>query len=188
MSKFPSINVENHSDEELAALFGKNNDMEILGMLYKRYIDLVYGVSLKYLKNREDAKDAVMEIFEHISTALARHEVRNFKSWLHVSTRNHCLMKLRAAKNQNFSEINEEIFMEIPDAMNHNDEKSAEDELDKLEYCIETLKNEQKTCIELFYLKHKSYQEIESQTRFPLSKVKSFIQNGKRNLKICMEN
>jgi RNA polymerase sigma-70 factor (ECF subfamily) len=56
-----------------------------------------------------------------------------------------------------------------------------------LEKCIETLGDEQKQCVKLFYLQEKCYKEITESTGFDMNKVKSYIQNGKRNLKICME-
>jgi RNA polymerase sigma-70 factor (ECF subfamily) len=39
----------------------------------------------------------------------------------------------------------------------------------------------------LFYLEQKCYKDIADLTGYDLNKVKSAIQNGKRNLKICME-
>ena len=58
---------------------------------------------------------------------------------------------------------------------------------DKLEDCLKQLKDLQKKCIDLFYLKEKSYLQISSELHVTLNAVKSHIQNGKRNLKICLE-
>ncbi len=165
--------------------------MKVLGRLYERYIDLVYGVALKYLKDREGAQDATMQIFEQLIDKIIKHEIENFKSWLHVLTRNHCLMYLRSRKNKNFaySVDIEAVNMENEQLLHHSDDEPVlEGQITKLEYCIEQLKEEQKQCVELFYLQQKSYKEIEDRTQLPLKKVKSHIQNGKRNLKICIES
>ncbi len=186
MIKDPSINKE----KELLEKFRNNQDLEYLGALYSPYIHLVYGVCLKYFKERERAKDAVMEIFEKLIEEIPRHDIRNFKSWLYVLTKNYCLMELRSLKSKDEKAkkyIEEEsIFMESEAKMHPVDEEGSE--LNKaLQECIEALKNEQKECICLFYYKDKSYEEISQIMNLELKKVKSYLQNGKRNLKICLE-
>lgn len=179
------------SDQELLGEYKQSKDMKVLGRLYEQYIDLVYGVALKYLKDREGAQDATMQIFEQLIDKVIKHDIENFKSWLHVLTRNHCLMYLRSRKNKNFaySVDIDTVNMENEQLMHHHDDEPAlEGQITKLEHCIEQLKEEQKQCVELFYLQQKSYKEIEDRTQLSLKKVKSHIQNGKRNLKICIES
>lgn len=172
------------SDDELILLYKKEYDLEILGELYKRYTGLVYGVCLKYLKDREESQDAVMQIFEKLIKSLLEHEISHFKSWLYVTSRNHVLMQLRKKKTISLENI-PQSFMETGAAMHQED--ALEMNLTKLEKCIETLVEEQKACVSLFYLQSKCYQEINVLTGYDLKKVKSYIQNGKRNLKICLE-
>jgi len=160
--------------------------MIVLGELYKRYMPLVYGVCLKYLKDREESKDAVMQVFERLITLLKEHEVTHFKSWLYVTSRNHCLMHLRTRKGKQFEEISPE-HMETDTLAHLVEEGEMESNLSKLEHCIDQLVAEQKQCVKLFYLQQKCYREIVQQTGFDDNKVKSYIQNGRRNLKICME-
>ncbi|MBA4053099.1 MAG: RNA polymerase subunit sigma-24 [Marivirga sp.] len=173
-------------DNELIRRYKESGEVAILGELYKRYMTLVYGVCLKYLKDREESRDAVMQVFEKLVTTLKEHEVEHFKSWLYVTSRNHCLMQLRARKGKNFEEISE-FFMESDALMHLDDEPEMESNLSKLEHCIQKLAAEQKHCVTLFYLQQKCYKEIVQLTGFDDNKVKSYIQNGKRNLKICME-
>ena len=152
---------------------------------------LVFGVCLKYLKNREESQDAVMQIFEKIVVSIATGEVDNFKSWLYVVSKNHCLMKLRSSRHKQESrqEDNSAAHVENTLILHHDDsEEVMESNLSKLDECLEKLKTEQKICVQLFYLEKKSYVEIVNQTKFDLKKVKSYIQNGKRNLKLCMES
>lgn len=174
------------SDLELLEQYKSTADIDVLGALYSRYTGLVYGVCLKYLKDREESRDAVMQIFEKLVTTLRIHGVTNFKSWLYVTARNHCLMDLRARKGKYFEEISEGIMENGPST--HPDEGSEmESNLSKLEDCIQKLVPEQQSCVSLFYLQQKCYKEIVALTGFDDNKVKSYIQNGKRNLKICME-
>ena len=165
-------------------LYKKEYDLDILGELYKRYTGLVFGVCLKYLKDREESQDAVMQIFEKLIKSLLEHEITHFKSWLYVTSRNHVLMQLRKKKTVSLENI-PQSFMEFG-AVEHQ-EDALESNLTKLEKCIETLVEEQKACVSLFYLQSKCYQEINALTGYDLKKVKSYIQNGKRNLKICLE-
>lgn len=174
------------SDDDLLALYKKEGSLEVAGELYNRYMPLVYGVCLKYLKDREESRDAVMQLFEKLIPTLREHQVANFKSWLYVTARNHCLMQLRAKKSRNVKEI-PAALMENELAQHPEDEPEMEINLSKLEHCIETLNAEQKQCVQLFYLKQLCYKEIVEVTGFGDSSVKSYIQNGKRNLKICME-
>jgi RNA polymerase sigma-70 factor (ECF subfamily) len=178
-------------EQSLLIAYQESGELSSLGELYKPYMPLVYGLCLKYLKDKEKAQDAVMEIFEELEVKLKKFEVDNFKSWLYVLAKNHCLMLLRSEKKRNSESLSENhlSFMESEAALHHTSEDKLEKEmeLEKLESCIAQLKEEQKLCVELFYLQQKSYKEIEEQTKLELKKVKSFIQNGKRNLKICME-
>ncbi len=174
------------TDAELLDRYKLHGELSDLGELFTRYQSLVYGVCLKYLKDRDESKDAVMQLFEKLIQTLKNHEVDNFKSWLYVTTRNHCLMQIRARKGKFTQEFSPEI-MENQLLLHPEDEPELEGNLTKLEKCIETLINEQKQCIQLFFLEEKCYKDIAYFTGFDLNQVKSFIQNGKRNLKICME-
>ena len=128
-----------------------------------------------------------MQIFEYLVDALKKHDVSNFKSWLHVTTRNHCLMQLRKDNREVLAENLSYSIVEYATDEHHTNE-DLEYDLQKLEDCVEQLKNEQQDCVRLFYLEKRSYVEISDQTGHPIKKVKSYIQNGRRNLKICMES
>ena len=174
------------SDEELLKLYQSTQNLEWLSTLYLRYTSMVYGVCLKYLKDRAESQDAVMEIHEKLIETLRQHEVANFRSWIYVSAKNHCLMLLRSRKGKVMEEISpflmENVIPEHPEG-----ENEKELNISHLEKCIEKLFDAQKLCIQLFYLQEKCYKVIAEQTGFDLNQVKSYIQNGKRNLKICME-
>ena len=174
------------TDEALLDAFKQNADQQMLAQLYLRYTDLVYGVCLKYLKNAETAKDAVMNIYQELLTKLQTHEVDNFKSWLYVVAKNHCLMQLRKEKKMITVEFTSAV-MQSEDFTHLDSVLEKENELKKLEYCMEHLPDEQKQSIQLFYLNNKCYNEIAEETGFDWSKVRSLIQNGRRNLKNCME-
>jgi RNA polymerase sigma factor (sigma-70 family) len=173
-------------DKELVNLFRTSRNMDVLAVLFQRYMDLLYGVCLKYLKQPETAKDAVMQIFEELVAKLPRHEVENFKSWLYTLAKNHCLMQLRTPKNLKTTEFNPDS-MQLEEDVHLNGIQLKEENLQKLERCLETLSTEQKKAVELFYLQNKCYKEIAEATGIDWNKVRSFIQNGRRNLKICME-
>ena len=176
-------------DGSLIQRYKDTGDLEVLGDLYEPYIPLVYGVSFKYLANKEESQDAVMGIFEKLVDDLRKHEVTNFKSWLHVCTRNYCLMKLRSSKYKKEAksvEIDGHEHVELSLPVHHEDVR-LEDDLQLLEQCIEELKNEQRNSVKLFFIEQKCYQEIVEATGYEMKKVKSYIQNGKRNLKLCVE-
>ena len=176
------------SDEELVLLYKAGDNLEVLGELYSRYMDLVYGVCLKYFKEPESAKDAVMNIFEELVTKLKKYEVENFKGWLYRLACNHCLMKLRKDKT-GLKKVDADVMQfsanEHPDTENEGIEKEMQ--FTMMQYCIEQLSGDQKEVIQLFYLKEKSYQQISNETKTDINKIRSYIQNGRRNLKICME-
>lgn len=157
-----------------------------MATLYLRYSDLVYGTCLKYLGDAEDAKDAVMNIYQELLRKLPNHEVDNFKSWLYVVAKNHCLMHLRAAK-KNITVSLEPQSVQSGDFSHLDNVLDKEQDFNRLEKCLETLSMEQKQSIELFYYKNKCYNEIAEETGLEWNKVRSLIQNGRRNLKICME-
>lgn len=171
---------------ELLAEYRSTGDPELLGKLYEQYMPLVFGLCLKYFRDEEQSKDAVMQIFEELVKKLRVHEVTNFKSWLYTLSRNHCLMVLRSSSKHEMLSIDEN-FMENEAFVHLNLEDDTEEKLSIMAKCIEDLPSEQKVSINLFYMEQKCYKEVADQTGFELNKVKSYIQNGKRNLKICIE-
>ena len=192
MNIFKKNRPQKLTDNELIANYKSNGDGIYLGELYKRYSHLVYGVCLKYLKNEEEGEDAVIQIFEKLMEDLKKHEIANFKSWLHSVARNHCLMFLRK-KQVVTKKINEyEAVYEHEETFaapfEVNEKMEQELVFTDLEKAIAVLKEEQRVCIELFFLKEKCYQEVAEETGFSEKQVKSYIQNGKRNLAIQMNN
>ena len=177
-------------DEELLKRFREDGDIEILGRLYERYMHLVYGVCLKYLEDRDTAKDEVMNIFEKLVTAVPEQEIVSFKTWLYVVTKNHCLMLLRSRKSEAAHRemmLDDPTFFMEKETELHPLDNEEEMDMKRLEECIGKLKDEQKQCIQLFYYEGYGYREISARLGMEEKKVKSYIQNGKRNLKICME-
>ena len=146
---------------------------------------MVYGVCLKYFKEPEEAKDAVINIFEELVIKLKKYEVENFKSWLYQLTKNYCLMKLRSKKTRPVKVETDVMYLKENEHPDDTGEK--EEMLNGMEKCIEQLPFDQKEAIQLFYLEGKCYKEISELTKTDPGKVRSFIQNGRRNLKICME-
>ncbi|MFC2109660.1 RNA polymerase sigma factor [Bacteroidota bacterium] len=164
--------------------------MEVLGKLYNRYMHLVYGVCLKYLKNREESQDAVMQIFEILLKEIPKHEIKIFKNWLYGVSKNYCLMKIRKDKSEKRKHENysADFFMENTSEL-HLIDKEAPDQLSTaLKQCMEALKEQQRCCLAAFYYEEKCYKEISEELDIDIKKVKSFIQNGKRNLKLCLDN
>jgi len=173
-------------DAQLVRRYKVTGELPWLSSLYQRYMDLVYGVCLKYLKDPETSKDAVMNIFEELIHKLKAHDPQNFRAWLYTLSRNHCLMHLRTPKNLKTTELHSE-FVQFEEEGHLNGELEKEEQLSELRRCLETLVGEQKTALDLFYLQQQSYQEIALATGMEWNKVRSHIQNGRRNLKICME-
>jgi RNA polymerase sigma-70 factor (ECF subfamily) len=180
------------TDADLIDKYRNSNDLIYIGKLYTRYTTLVYGVAMKYLRDEDLAKDATMQVFENLISLLKKHQVENFKAWLHTIVKNHCLMELRKKNQANTSSYdtlveNATIDMEKEEVSHLDDKIEKEKDLELLDQAMIGLKDDQKLCVELFYLKDKSYNEIANITGFDIKQVKSHIQNGKRNLKILME-
>jgi len=173
-------------DNQLLQYFYNDKNNEWLGILLQRYTLLLLGVCMKYLKNEEEAKDGVQQVFLKAITELHKYKVDYFKSWLYMVAKNHCLMKLRD-KGKQTVEMNEQLLSTADESADKKKHLEKDRTLDNMESALRMLNEEQSTCITLFYLEKKTYQEITQQTGYPLLKVKSHIQNGKRNLKIMLE-
>jgi RNA polymerase sigma-70 factor (ECF subfamily) len=182
-----NISQPSLTDKELVSLYKQSDDMNALGELYQRYMELVYGVCLKYFKEAEKAKDSVMQIFEELVSKLKKHEVDNFKGWLHQLAKNHCLMQLRTPKNMKTVEFKGDL-VQSEENVHLNGVFEKEENFRKLEYCLGTLTEQQREAIKLFYLDGKCYNEIVEITGQDWNQVRSFIQNGRRNLKLCRES
>jgi len=175
------------TDHELMEKFHADHNNEWLGILLERYTLLLLGVCMKYLKNEEEAKDSVQQIFLKVIQELHKYKVEYFKSWLYMVAKNHCLMRIREKQGKITVEINER---HADTADEKNDRQALlEDEhtMELMEQSLKELNPEQQQCVTLFYLMKKSYQEISDTTGYNMLQVKSYIQNGKRNLKLLIE-
>ncbi len=174
------------ADNELIEQYKQSGNMSVIGELYQRYMELIFGVCLKYFKEPERAKDAVMQIFEELVIKLKKHDIDNFRGWIHQVAKNHCLMQLRTPRNLKTVEMKEEL-VQNEESLHLTGVLEKEENFKKLEDCLETLTHDQQSVIRLFYLEEKCYNEIVAITGQEWKQVRSFIQNGRRNLKLCME-
>lgn len=171
------------SDEELVRAV-RDGHQTSLGDLWDRYAHLLFGVCMKYLKNTEQSKDMVVEIFTGLPDLLRKHEVERFRPWIHAVTRNRCLMALRSGRNGQHvpDDLLHDVEQEdIADALLH------ETTLQALERAVDQLNEGQRTCIRLFYLERNSYQQVADRTGQPVEQVRSHLQNGRRNLRLILE-
>jgi RNA polymerase sigma-70 factor (ECF subfamily) len=187
------LDIKSFSDEELIDRYKNTADNLVISELFERYTHLIFGVCMKYLKNEEESKDAVMQVFEQLFTKLKTQEIQNFKSWIYTVAKNFCLMNIRHEqsvrkhKDEYYAIMQQEIMESS--SLNHPINKDElNDKIPKLKKGIEQLNIDQRKCIELLYLQDKSYKEVSEITGYSMKQVKSYIQNGKRNLKIILEN
>lgn len=174
---------------ELIARYRTTGDVALLGELYEPYMELVYAVCYKYLRDEEEAKDAVMQLFEQLVVDLRRHEVQQFLPWLHSVSRNYCLMLLRKRQNRPQMALLDSILADDEYTLPASaDDPDREEDLTRMEACLQLLPPEQRTCLTLFYLEKKSYVEVSDQTGYELKQVKSYLQNGRRKLKLCLSD
>ena len=189
-----SKSIKQFTDEELVERYVNSRKNDYITELFNRYTVMVYGVCMKYLKDEDESKDATMQIFEKLITDLPKHSIRTFRPWLHMVTRNHCLMKLR--KDSIIINVSTDDYVLESDDFVENgththritEAHEKEEKYVKLEQAVEGLTDEQRKCIELFYYQKKCYDEIAEITGFSYKQVKSYIQNGKRNLRISLNN
>lgn len=186
MAILKSIQTSPLTDAELITIYQREQQQQTLAQLYLRYKDLVYGTCIKYLGDQEAAKDAVMDIYQELLEKVKHNTIDNFKSWLYVVTKNHCLMQLRKNRRMITTEFDTQL-MQSEDFSHLDGVFEKEKQLERLGNCMETLNEEQQKTIRMFYLENKCYNEISMLTGFDWNKVRSLIQNGRRNLKICME-
>jgi len=178
-------NHNNDLDQELLSRYYQDGNSQWLGQLLQRYTLMLLGVCMKYLRNEEEAKDAVQQIFEKAIMELGKYKITYFKSWIYMVAKNHCLMKLRN-KGRLPVELTEQQYYKPDEEESKNPVSEKEEMLSALERTLPHLNNEQRTCVERFYLHQQSYQQIAEGTGYSLSQVKSHIQNGKRNLKLLL--
>lgn len=177
----------NHiTDQELLARYYDEHNNDWLGILLQRYTLLLFGVCMKYMKNEEEARDCVQQIFVKVITELPRYQVEFFKAWIYTIARNYCLMRLRDSHGRQTS-LSDTMLAEWDDEEGKTRHWEKERLLEWMGQALDELGKEQKLCVTLFYLEKRSYQEIATTTGFTLMQVKSYIQNGKRNLRLMIE-
>ena len=177
-------------DLELINQYRQTGNLDLIGLLFERYTEMVYLVCFKYLKDEDESKDAAMQIFETLVQSLRKHEVSNFKSWLHATAKNHCLMQLRYQKTKDFKNNSLRISDEAVQnslVVHLSENEAQETEITALQEGLTEIPPDQRRCVELFYLQQKCYKEIAEIMGYDVNKVRSHIQNGRRNLKIYLE-
>lgn len=181
-------NISKLSDEELLTHYIKSGDTEYFGELYNRYIPLIYGLCLKYLQEEVKAQDAVMQLFEDLLPKLSRYEIREFRTWIYSVAKNYCFQLLRKENLEIATDFDQQ-FVETYDILHLLDKEETSDDARTaaLKHCMEKLPEPQQRCILSFFMEEMSYADIMEQTGYQLKSVKSYIQNGKRNLKSCIE-
>ena len=187
MFRFLRSPKQEESDEVLLVRFQQEEDATALAMLFDRYLELIYGLCLQYLKTGSRAEDASMAIYAELQEKLGQHEVRNFKNWLYTFVRNHCLMQLRKEKKDLSVNIDPAFMHSAEDWHPIEEEQEEDSRQPALEYCLGQLNEQQKTCVHLFYYEGHSYKEIAEMRQEEVGRVRSNIQNGRRNLKNCIE-
>ena len=183
-----NLNLRNYTDledKELLQRYYQEHDNDLLGVLLKRYTMLLLGVCMKYLKNEEDAKDSVQQVFLKVINDLPKYKVEFFKSWLYMVAKNYCLMKLRD-KGKYTTELNDHLLSTPDDNEGKILAQEKDNHLNQMEQAMNQLNEEQKLCVTSFYLQKQTYIQIAESTGYTVMQVKSHIQNGKRNLKIFM--
>ena len=175
------------TDQELLERFYADRDNEWLGILLERFTLLLLGVCMKYLKNEDDARDSVQQIFLKVIQELHKYKVEYFKSWIYMIAKNHCLMKLRDKQGKIPAELNDNLVSAAAEETDRQVLQQNDHTYVIMEDALKELNNEQRQCVTLFYLERKTYQEIHEITGFSMLQVKSYIQNGKRNLRILIE-
>ncbi len=182
---FFTSKISDTSDDTLLALFRETDNFDYFTELYSRYIPLTYGLCLNYLKTEAEAQDMVMELFEDIRHKVLQYEIKTFRTWLYSVVKNHCLKRIRSNRQHITIEF-QPHFMESDTFPALFNEGNKEELFTQLQECLKKLPAPQRISIELFFMSDKSYADITEATGFHLKSVKSHIQNGKRNLKICM--
>lgn len=176
------------NEQDLLREYRESGDLRVLGQLYERHMEMLYAVCFKYLRDEDEAKDAVMAVFEELIEKARTHTISNWKSWLHSVAKNYCLMQIRSERIR-VDDFFEDDRMESAVFPHLTDEDTTEESTFRyLEKCLEQLSTEQKTTVSLFFLKEKSYRQITEETGYDPNQVKSYLQNGRRNLKLCMDN
>jgi RNA polymerase sigma-70 factor (ECF subfamily) len=182
---------EYNSDEELLKHYKQSGNKELFADLFKKHVSVVYGTCLFYLQDKDEAQDATMQLFEKLMLDINNREIDNFKGWLSFVVRNHCISLIRKNKSQTKNiKSYYEFEYESPNYEEEEKINSVSDDilLENMKECLPKLKENQRICVEFFYLKNKSYQDIANETKFSLNEIKSYIQNGKRNLKLLLED
>lgn len=188
--RFFKLNKEKvieYTDEELLGQYRDTGNTELFGKLYNRYIPLVYGLCLKYLQDEDKSQDAVMEIFENLLPKISGYEIKVFKTWLYSVTKNHCFHLLKDNKREIPVDFDSNL-MESGDVMTLLSEDLDDEREDALNYCMAKLSEPQRISVTKFFYEDMSYADIVEVTGYDMKSVKSYIQNGKRNLKLCIES
>lgn len=176
-------------DEELIARYQNSEDDAFFEELFTRYQDKVLPICFKLLRDKEECQDACMEIFEKARKGLRKENVDRFNSWLYILIKNHCYDQIRKRKRRLTTssyaeeELEEILWKKGPDERLNGDGYRQE-KLREVEAVLSRLDEAQRVCVDAFYCQGKSYKEIAEETGYTSNQVKSYLQNGIRNLRI----
>lgn len=131
--------------------------------LIDKYQNFVFSISLKVLKNREEAEEVAQDVFLKVYKTLGTFEQKSkFSTWLYTVTYRTSLDKTRKKQLNTYSVDDDESYLQIAD-----DDSKLPDELlfqsdlsAQIQTALAQLKPADATLITLFYLQENSVKEV----------------------------
>jgi len=154
--------------------------------LYSRTSAKLYGVTLRILKDRSEAEEALQEVYVKIWQRADRYVPGGYSpiSWLVAVARNHALDVLRARKPQS-DDI--DMALDLADA-GPNPEQAAVDsgERSRIDNCLGQLDVEKADAVRGAYLDGFSYEELATRYKVPLNTMRTWLRRSLMKLRECL--
>jgi RNA polymerase sigma-70 factor (ECF subfamily) len=179
-------NLAKLSDEDILQKYQVSFEAEYIGELFRRYVPLLYGIGLKYLQSADKAQDAVMQLFETITTQTPLNEIKEFKTGICTLMKNRCLQTLHE-NHQEKPADSQTNTIEQHEILSIFEKEQTDEKRRMLQMQVKKLPVEQRIPIIRFFTDEMSYMDIADSTGHKLKQVKGLIGDGMQNLKTYME-
>lgn len=171
----PSKNHMSTDNDQIYITKILDGDTTAFAVLVNRYKNMVYTLTLRMLKNREEAEEVSQDTFVKIYKHLNKFKGDSkFSTWVYRIAYNSCLDRIRAYKGQNntvgIDEFTENQVRTLETAFDILDRA---DRQKSVKECLERLPPDDSALISLFY-----YEELS------LSEISKIINLDSNNLKV----
>ena len=157
-------------------------------VLVDRYKDLIFTLSLKMMKNREEAEEVSQDTFIKVFNSLGKFKGDSkFSTWIYKISYNTCLDRLKKNKkeenNISIDDFSSHLIKTMDNALSALEDKERKQ---TIQNCLNLLPREENFLLTLFYFEDQNLEEIGKIMNINANNVKIKLFRSRQKLAVIL--